>query len=125
MTDHATQGDEPRKSGGVESPVAVETVASPIDDDEAAAPKKAAHGAANAALVDREVAEYTSGPPVYIDEKTNARLKKMVDRRILVIMIVTYFLQAVDKGALGFASIMGLREDTNLQGQEVRFSGNV
>ncbi|RMZ21634.1 hypothetical protein D0859_14358 [Hortaea werneckii] len=32
--------------------------------------------------------------------------------------IVTYFLQALDKGTMSFTSIMGIREDTNLQGQE-------
>lgn len=115
MTDSIKGDGEARKSGGgVEGPVAVETVLS--HDDEV----KKGHGA-NAALVDHEVAEYTSGPPVHIDDKTNTRLKKMIDRRVLVIMVVTYFLQSVDKGALGFASIMGLQEDTNLQGPEVRF----
>lgn len=33
-------------------------------------------------------------------------------------MIITYFLQAIDKGTLSFASIMGIRLDTNLQGPE-------
>ncbi|KAI1881545.1 hypothetical protein JX265_000371 [Neoarthrinium moseri] len=69
-------------------------------------------------LVDKELAAYTSDIPVHIDEETNARLKTAIDRRVLAIMIVTYFLQSVDKGALGFASIMGLQEDTHLQGPE-------
>jgi len=40
---------------------------------------------------------------------------------VLAIMIATYFLQAIDKGTMSFASIMGIREDTNLTGQDVRF----
>lgn len=69
--------------------------------------------------VDEELAKYAADLPVHIDEETNKRLKKSIDKRVLVIMIVTYFLQSVDKGALGFASIMGLQEDTGLHGTQV------
>ncbi|KAH8597582.1 MFS transporter [Bisporella sp. PMI_857] len=69
-------------------------------------------------LVDKELAQYASDIPVHIDEATNSRLKKSIDRRVLVVMIVTYFLQSVDKGTLGFASIMGIQKDTGLHGQQ-------
>jgi hypothetical protein len=69
--------------------------------------------------VDKEVAEYASGDRVTVDPETNKRLKKMIDRRVLVIMIITYFLQALDKGTISFTSIMKLPEDTGLQGQQV------
>jgi hypothetical protein len=36
-------------------------------------------------------------------------------------MIFTYFLQALDKGTMSFASIMGIKKDTHLVGQQVRF----
>ncbi|KAL1953283.1 hypothetical protein VTO42DRAFT_3317 [Malbranchea cinnamomea] len=68
--------------------------------------------------VDREVAEYASAGAIHIDENTNKRLKRMIDKRVLSIMIATYFLQALDKGTLSFTSIMGLQEDTNLHGQQ-------
>ncbi|KAF8425322.1 allantoate permease [Tirmania nivea] len=42
----------------------------------------------------------------------------MIDKRVLSIMIFTYFIHALDKGTMGFASIMGIREDANLQGQQ-------
>jgi hypothetical protein len=73
-------------------------------------------------LVDKELAQYASDTPVHVDEATNSRLRRSIDRRVLVIMIVTYFLQSVDKGALGFASIMGLQSDTGLVGTEAGFS---
>ncbi|KAL3493290.1 major facilitator superfamily domain-containing protein [Aspergillus germanicus] len=38
----------------------------------------------------------------------------MIDRRVLVIMVCTYFLQALDKGTMSFASIMGIREHAGL-----------
>jgi hypothetical protein len=71
--------------------------------------------------VDSEVAKYASGARITISPEENKRLKRMVDRRVLVIMIVTYFLQALDKGTMSFASIMGIQEDTGLVSQQVRF----
>jgi hypothetical protein len=37
-------------------------------------------------------------------------------------MIFTYFLQALDKGTLSFASIMGIQKDTHLVGQQASSS---
>ena len=68
--------------------------------------------------VDHEVLEYASNAHVDIDESTSRRLRRMFDRRVLVIMIITYFLQALDKGTMSFASIMGIREQTGLDGQK-------
>lgn len=72
-------------------------------------------------LVDKEIQMYAARGQVEVDEETNSRLKKMIDRRILVIMICTYFLQALDKGTMSFASIMGIKNDAGLEdGQKVR-----
>lgn len=70
--------------------------------------------------VDAEVAKYTSNVRTFISDAENARLLKLIDRRVLVIMILTYFLQAIDKGTLSFASIMGIQPDLGLVGQQVR-----
>jgi len=69
--------------------------------------------------VDKEVAKYTSDTKIEISEEENTRLRRMIDRRVLVIMIFTYFLQALDKGTLSFSAIMGIQTDTHLQGQQV------
>lgn len=69
--------------------------------------------------VDKEVAEYAGGDRVTVDPETDKRLKKMIDRRVLVIMILTYFLQALDKGTISFVSIMNMPEDLHLKDQEV------
>ena len=42
----------------------------------------------------------------------------MIDKRVLSIMIFTYFLQALDKGTLSFAVIMGIKTDLHLVGQQ-------
>ncbi|KAJ5110552.1 hypothetical protein N7532_001087 [Penicillium argentinense] len=65
--------------------------------------------------VDKEIQMYAGRGQVEIDEATNKRLKKMIDRRVLVIMILTYFLQALDKGTMSFASIMGIKTDAGLE----------
>jgi hypothetical protein len=71
--------------------------------------------------IDPEVAKYASAKAIYIDEETNKRLKRMIDKRVLVVMCVTYFLQSLDKATLSFSAIMGIQADTGLVGQEVSF----
>jgi hypothetical protein len=70
--------------------------------------------------VDKELAKYVSDARITISPERNVELRRMIDRRVLVVMICTYFLQAIDKGTLSFASIMGIIPDTGLVGQEVR-----
>ena len=70
--------------------------------------------------VDKELAKYANAARIDISEAENKRLKRLIDKRVLPIMIFTYFLQALDKGTLSFASIMGIKTDTHLVGQQVR-----
>lgn len=71
--------------------------------------------------VDKEIQMYASRGRVEIDEATNKRLKRMIDRRVLVVMIATYVIQALDKGTMSFSSIMGIKTDAHLEdGQKVR-----
>ncbi|KAJ5885998.1 uncharacterized protein N7473_008672 [Penicillium subrubescens] len=64
--------------------------------------------------VDKEVQMYASSG-VHVSPEDDKRLKKMIDRRVLVIMILTYFLQALDKGTMSFSSIMGIKTDAHLE----------
>lgn len=73
----------------------------------------------NLDLVDHEVAKYATAGVVEIDEATNKRLKRMIDRRVLVVCMITYLFQTIDKGALSFASIMGIKDDAHLAGNQV------
>ena len=76
-------------------------------------------GHMNYELVDKEVAQYASETIIEIDEETNKRLKRLIDKRILAVMIFTYFIQTLDKGTMSFASIMGIIKDTHLTGSQV------
>lgn len=56
--------------------------------------------------LDKELAEYVSDARIEISPEKNAELRRMIDKRVLTIMVGTYFLQAIDKGTLSFSSIM-------------------
>lgn len=64
--------------------------------------------------IDKELAKYIADDAVAISKERSDELRKKIDRRVLVVMISTYFLQAIDKGTISFASIMGLPQDTGL-----------
>lgn len=72
-------------------------------------------------LVDKEVAKYATDTAIHIDEATNKRLRRMIDKRILVVMMFTYLIQTLDKGAMSFASIMGIMEDAHLADNQVSY----
>ncbi|KDN46556.1 hypothetical protein RSAG8_04209, partial [Rhizoctonia solani AG-8 WAC10335] len=55
---------------------------------------------------------------VEVDEETNKRLLWLINKRVLAVMLVTYFIQSLDKGTMSFAAIMGIQKDANLHGQE-------
>ncbi|KAF7331961.1 hypothetical protein MKEN_00076400 [Mycena kentingensis (nom. inval.)] len=71
--------------------------------------------------IDAEVAQFfaqADQTPVVISEAENVRLRWMVHKRVLTVMVITYFAQTLDKGTLNFASIMGIIPDTGLHGQQ-------
>src|ERR1700753_3586947 len=75
--------------------------------------------ALSAKRLDPEVAKYATGNSQLISDPEDRRLKRLIDRRVLVVMVFTYFLQTLDKGTVAFASIMGFTTDLNLEGQQV------
>ena len=64
--------------------------------------------------MDKELAKYTAEARFDISPEESTRLRKLIDKRVLLVMIVTYFLQAIDKGTISFASIMGMPSDTGI-----------
>jgi hypothetical protein len=55
----------------------------------------------------------------------NRRLLRKIDLVILPILLIVYFLQALDKATLAYASVFGLITDTNLQGEEYSWLGSI
>ncbi|KAI3321580.1 MFS general substrate transporter [Xylariaceae sp. AK1471] len=102
----------------VDSMIEAHRTLSPMDDAEL----KGDH--THLDRVDKEIAKYASEARVEISPEENDRLRRLIDRRVLVVMICTYFLQAIDKGTLSFSSIMGLPKDTGLLTPEGKISQN-
>ncbi|KAJ7844982.1 major facilitator superfamily domain-containing protein [Mycena leptocephala] len=71
----------------------------------------------DAVLADTDAAAYVDHT-IVIDAATNTRLLKIVNRRILPLMCLAYLCQALDKSTTATASIMGLRPDTHMTGQD-------
>ncbi|KAB5518163.1 major facilitator superfamily domain-containing protein [Coniochaeta sp. 2T2.1] len=61
----------------------------------------------------------------HIDEETNKQLFWTVNKRILACMLGTYFCQSLDKGTLGFASVMNIQNDAHLHGQQYSWLGTI
>jgi hypothetical protein len=55
----------------------------------------------------------------------NRRVLKKIDWVILPILLTVYFLQALDKATLAYASVFGLITDTNLQGEQYSWLGSI
>jgi hypothetical protein len=70
-------------------------------------------------LVDKEVAQYANETIVEVDDANSRRLKRLIDKRVMAVMVITYLVQTLDKGTLSYASIMGIVTDTHLVGQQV------
>ncbi|KAF7586290.1 hypothetical protein BBP40_009146 [Aspergillus hancockii] len=68
---------------------------------------------------------YITDPGIDIDPVTDRRLFWKISRRILAIQVITYFFQSLDKGILNYASIMGIKTDAQLVGQEYSWLGTI
>ncbi|KAJ3498468.1 hypothetical protein NLG97_g1108 [Lecanicillium saksenae] len=62
---------------------------------------------------------------VYVSPKDDARVLRRIDWALLPLMLAVYFLQALDKATLSYASIFGLIEDTNLVGDQFSWLGSI
>ena len=50
--------------------------------------------------IDKELAQYASAGQVEITPEEDKRLKRMIDKRVLAVMIITYFLQVLFVGSV-------------------------
>ncbi|KAM0391830.1 putative transporter [Fusarium culmorum] len=62
---------------------------------------------------------------VTVSPADDARILRRIDLALLPLMLSVYFLQALDKATLSYASIFGLIEDTNLQGDQYSWLGSI
>jgi MFS family permease len=62
---------------------------------------------------------------ITVSPADDARILRRIDLALLPLMLSVYFLQALDKATLSYASIFGLIEDTNLEGHQYSWLGSI
>jgi MFS transporter, ACS family, allantoate permease len=65
------------------------------------------------------------GERIVIDEATNKRLLRTIDRNLMPFLCLIYGLQYLDKTTLSYASVMGLKTDLNLVKDNYQWLGSV
>jgi ACS family allantoate permease-like MFS transporter len=80
---------------------------------------------AHSSDADEAMKAFASGEVVEIDEATNKRLLRIIDFRMMPLMCVVYGLNYLDKTTLSYASIMGIKKDINLVGDNYQWLGSM
>ncbi|KAM0194168.1 hypothetical protein ACHAPA_005151 [Fusarium lateritium] len=62
---------------------------------------------------------------IAVSPADDARILRRIDLALLPLMLSVYFLQALDKATLSYASIFGLIDDTNLEGDQYSWLGSI
>jgi len=62
---------------------------------------------------------------IRISPETNLRILRRIDIALLPLMLIVYFLHALDKATLSYASIFGLIDDTGLEGDQFSWLGSI
>jgi MFS family permease len=62
---------------------------------------------------------------IAITPADDARILRRIDLALLPLMLSVYFLQALDKATLSYASVFGLIEDTKLEGDQYSWLGSI
>ncbi|QRW20736.1 major facilitator superfamily transporter [Rhizoctonia solani] len=103
----------------------IEIEHSPVVHDEAAPstsrPRKSTGGHGDAALAILGA----SDTPVEISPEQDAAVLRKVDRWLVPVMLMVYFLQQLDKSSLSYTSVFGIVSDTNLVGSQYSWLGSI
>lgn len=100
---------------------------SPVDEKRgsvsttAAAKKILEHGQD----ADEAMKAFASGEVVEVSEADNKRLLRIIDWHLMPLLCVIYGLNYLDKTTLSYASIMGIKKDINLEGDDYQWLGSM
>jgi len=67
----------------------------------------------------------SAGERIVVTPEENKRILRKIDLTILPIMLAVYFLQALDKATLSYASVFGLVKDAKLGPQDYSWLGSI
>ncbi|KAK9849077.1 hypothetical protein MYU51_014963 [Penicillium brevicompactum] len=65
------------------------------------------------------------GETIELDEATNRRLLSIIDWHMMPIMCFIYGMNYLDKTTLSYASVMGIKEDLSLEGDQYQWLGSL
>lgn len=74
---------------------------------------------------DEAMKAFASGEVVEIDAATNRRLLRIIDWHLMPLLCLIYGLNYLDKTTLSYASIMGIKTDINLEGDDYQWLGSM
>jgi ACS family allantoate permease-like MFS transporter len=74
---------------------------------------------------DEAMKAFKSGEIIEIDQATNKRLLKIIDRNLIPLMCIVYGLNYLDKTTLSYASVMGIKKDIHLVGDDYQWLGSM
>ena len=74
---------------------------------------------------DEAMKAFANGEKVEIDEITNKRLLRRIDLHLMPLLCLIYGLNYLDKTTLSYASIMGIKTDINLVGDDYQWLGSM
>lgn len=73
--------------------------------------------------VDEAMKYVANEEEIEIDDATNSRILRKIDIHLMPVMCLLYCFQFIDKISNAFASIMGIREDLNMTGNQYSWTG--
>ncbi|KAK4233458.1 putative MFS allantoate transporter [Achaetomium macrosporum] len=65
------------------------------------------------------------GERIEVDEATNKRLLSIIDRHMMPLMCLVYGMNYLDKTTLSYASVMGIKTDIGLTGDQYQWLGSL
>lgn len=65
-----------------------------------------------------EALKYVNLTAMVIDEETDKRIRRNIDRRLLPWMCILYLLQYLDKTSLSYSAAMNIKADTSMSAIE-------
>ncbi|KAF2007888.1 MFS general substrate transporter [Amniculicola lignicola CBS 123094] len=80
---------------------------------------------AASSTLDDTYAVYKRNQGLDLEPAEAKRVLRKIDTRIVPILFFIYLLQYLDKNGINYASVYGLQEDTNLQGQDLSWLGSI
>ena len=73
--------------------------------------------------IDDEYDTYKQHVDAQVDEVEAKHVRTKIDRRVIPLLTLIYLMQYLDKNGINYASAYGLRQGTNLRGQDYSWLG--